>query len=62
MVSESPDATFEGLQASSSFDREGTVTAEQRFRVSMTVRGAIILASESAVSKYGLTPLVELTS
>ncbi|MEG3693207.1 acetyl-CoA C-acyltransferase, partial [Vibrio coralliirubri] len=56
------DATFEGLQKlRPAFDREGSVTAGNASGINDGA-SAIILASESAVAKYGLTPLVELTS
>ncbi|MBW3696089.1 acetyl-CoA C-acetyltransferase [Vibrio sp. T187] len=56
------DATFEGLsKLRPAFDREGSVTAGNASGLNDGA-SAIILASESAVEKYGLTPLVELTS
>ncbi|EAP94608.1 acetyl-CoA acetyltransferase, partial [Vibrio splendidus 12B01] len=56
------DATFEALQKlRPAFDREGTVTAGNASGINDGA-SAIILASESAVVKYGLTPLVELSS
>lgn len=57
-----PDATFDGLQKlRPAFNREGTVTAGNASGINDGA-SAIILASESAVVKYGLTPLVELSS
>jgi len=56
------DATFEGLaKLRPAFDKEGSVTAGNASGINDGA-SAIVLASESAVEKYGLTPLVELTS
>lgn len=56
------DATFEGLsKLRPAFDKEGSVTAGNASGINDGA-SAIVLASESAVEKYNLTPLVELTS
>ncbi|MEF1281202.1 acetyl-CoA C-acetyltransferase [Vibrio fortis] len=56
------DATFEGLQKlRPAFDREGSVTAGNASGINDGA-SAVIVASESAVKRLGLTPLVELES
>ena len=56
------DATFEGLQKlRPAFDREGSVTAGNASGINDGA-SAIIVASESAVKRLGLTPLMEIQS
>lgn len=56
------NATLEGLaKLRPAFDREGTVTAGNASGINDGA-SAIILASESAVAEYGLTPLCEVAS
>lgn len=56
------NATLEGLsKLRPAFDREGTVTAGNASGINDGA-SAIIVASESAVQAYGLTPLAEIVS
>lgn len=56
------DATLEGLtKLRPAFDKEGTVTAGNASGINDGA-SAVIVASESAVAKHGLTPLAEITA
>lgn len=56
------NATLEGLsKLRPAFDREGTVTAGNASGINDGA-SAIVVASESAVQDYGLTPLAEIVS
>ncbi len=56
------NATLEGLsKLRPAFDREGTVTAGNASGINDGA-SAIVVASESAVQAYGLTPLAEIVS
>ncbi len=57
-----PEATLSGLaKLRPAFDREGTVTAGNASGINDGA-SAIIVASESAVKQYGLTPIAEIVS
>ncbi|AIW16418.1 acetyl-CoA C-acetyltransferase [Vibrio tubiashii] len=57
-----PEATLSGLaKLRPAFDREGTVTAGNASGINDGA-SAVIVASESAVKQYGLTPLAEIVS
>ncbi|SIO01546.1 acetyl-CoA C-acetyltransferase [Salinivibrio sp. ES.052] len=56
------NATLDGLsKLRPAFDKEGTVTAGNASGINDGA-SAVILASESAVNKHGLTPLAEVTA
>ncbi|WP_425667016.1 acetyl-CoA C-acetyltransferase [Vibrio tubiashii] len=57
-----PEATLSGLaKLRPAFDREGTVTAGNASGINDGA-SAIVVASESAVKKHGLTPVAEIVS